>query len=236
MSEIVRGLPVKEKITLNRLRKAMAKGMKASVETLALSQVSREVDLTLLQDTRREKAASGVKVSLNTLVMAAVARTLPAHPFLNAELVENEIIVYQPVNLGMAVATPLGLIVTVIPQAETLSLAEMGERIDKLAERARSGKIGLTDIEGGTFTVSNLGMYGVDAGFPLPRPPESAILLLGAIRPRAAVIDGKIEARQTCWASLAYDHRFIDGAIAAAFLGDLNTLVNEPQRLFEQEK
>lgn len=235
MDEIRRGLPVKQKINLNRVGKAMAKGMKASVETLALSQLSRELDLTSLQSLRREQADSGSKITLNTLMMAAVARTLPKHPLLNAELVENEIIVYEPINLGMAVATPLGLIVTVVPRANNLSLEELGQKTGILAERARSGKLELADIEGGTFTLSNLGMFGVDSGFALPRPPESAILLLGAVRPRPAIVSGQLQKCETCWASLTYDHRFIDGACAAAFLDDLFNLVCNPHELLAQE-
>jgi len=232
MSETRRGLAVKEKVTLNRVRRAMAKGMRTSVETLALSQLSRELDLTLLQSMRREKANGKSGVSLNVLLMAAVARTLPDHPFLNAELVDDQIVVYQPVNLGMAVTTPSGLIVTVIHNADQLTLEDMVRCIELLAERARQGKIELTDIEGGTFTVSNLGMFGVDSGLALPRPPESAVLLLGAVRPRPVALNGQVQIGQTCWASLTYDHRFIDGALVAAFFDGLSNLVGDPQRLF----
>lgn len=231
MAETVRGLAVRQKAPLNRVQKAMAKGMKTSVETLALSQVSREMDVSGLQAARKQRA-EGKALSLNTLMMAAVARTLPAHPFLNAELVENEIVIFEPINLGMAVATPAGLIVTVIQNADACSLHEMDQEINRLADRARGGKLELTDIEGGTFTVSNLGMFGVDSGNPLPRPPESAILLFGAARPRPWVAEGQIVARETCWATLSYDHRFIDGAAAATFLSDLSDLLAEPDRLW----
>jgi len=231
MGEIRRGLPVREKIPLDRVRRAMAKGMRASVETLALSQVNRELDLTRLQVLRRGKAARPAKPSLNTLLMAATARTLPAHGWLNAELVEHEIIVYEPVNLGMAIATPSGLVVGVIQHADRLMLMEMEDCVTQLVSRARSGQLSLPDIEGGTFTVSNLGMFGVDSGLALPRPPESAVLLFGAARQRPVVIDGQVQVGETCWASLTYDHRFIDGALAAAFLEDLSRLLGEPENL-----
>lgn len=233
MAEIRRGIPVKQKIALNRVQKAMVKGMKTSVEVLALSELSRELDITELQKARKQVAAGRPAFSINTLLMAAVARCLPAHPFLNAELVENEVIVYEPVNLGMAVATPAGLIVTVVQNAGALSLDALDGEIKRLAEQARSGKLGLSDIEGGTFTVSNLGMFGVDLGNPLPRPPESAIVLFGAVRPRPWVVDGQICIRETCWATVTYDHRFIDGAATAAFLQDLSVLLGEPHRLWE---
>lgn len=213
----------------------MAQTMKASVDNAALSQVSREIDVTALQTLRGERLG-GVRprVSFNALIMAAVARTLPRHPLLNSELVDRDILVYDVVNLGMAVAVPAGLIVVVVPEAHALTLTELATAIDGLVERARSGTLSITDVEGGTFTVSNLGMYGVDGGFPLPRPPEGAILLVGDARARPAVIDGRITVRDIAWFTLTYDHRFIDGATAAAFLQDLNDLIAEPESLMSQ--
>jgi pyruvate dehydrogenase E2 component (dihydrolipoamide acetyltransferase) len=208
--------------------------MKASVENAALSQVSREIDLTPLQTLRREKLAEAQpRVSLNTLIMVAVARTLPHHPLLNAELVERDILIYDPVNLGMAVAAPEGLVVVVVPAAHTLTLFELAAAIESLVERARIGAITLPDVEGGTFTVTNLGMYGIDGGFPLPRPPEGAILLVGAARLKPAVINGQIVSRDIAWFNLTFDHRFIDGTAAAAFLQDLNNLMAAPDSLLK---
>jgi pyruvate/2-oxoglutarate dehydrogenase complex dihydrolipoamide acyltransferase (E2) component len=212
----------------------MAKGMKASVETLALSQVNRELDLSALQALRQTQAQTGeARFSLNAWIMAAAARTLPKHPYLNAQLLENEIAIYEPVNLGMAVATPLGLVVAVLQAADRLTLVELAARIEDLGERARAGRLGYKDIEGGTFTVSNLGMFGVDSGFPIPRPPESAILLVGATRPRPAAVGENIELRLTAWFCLTYDHRFIDGVTAALFLQDLQSVFDAPQSLLD---
>lgn len=219
MTDSPRGLPVKEAIPLKSIRKMMAQAMKASVETAALSQVSREIDVTPLNALRQKMAE---QISLNTLLMAAVARTLPGHPLFNAELVEGTILVYETVNLGLAVATPAGLVVPVIPAAHHLSLAELDAAIQERVARTRAGTLSMADVEGGTFTVSNLGMYGVDGGFPLPRPPEGAILLVGAARPKPAVVEGQIVIRDLAWFSLSFDHRFIDGAAAAAVLQDLN--------------
>ena len=230
MSESPRGLPVKQTIRLNRIRKAMAQTMKASVETAALSQVNREIDVTAVQTLRRQQLASiEPRISLNTLLMAAVARTLPDHPLLNAELVEKEILVYDTVNLGMAVAVPDGLIVVVIPAAHQLSLVELNATIKDKAERAHSGQLKMADVEGGTFTLSNLGMYGIDGGFPLPRPPEPAILLVGVAQAKPVVMDGAVVIREMARFSLNYDHRFIDGATASLFLQDLNARLVNPQ-------
>ncbi|MGQ9766783.1 MAG: methenyltetrahydromethanopterin cyclohydrolase [Anaerolineae bacterium] len=209
-----RGLPVREAVPLGIVRKAMARGMKTAVTTAALSQVSCELDLSALAEVRRTwPAERAARPSLNTLIMAAVARTLPAHPLLNAELVDETIVTFDCVNLGMAVAVPDGLIVVVIPAADRLPLADLAAACEDRPRRTRTGKLKLADIEGDTFTVSNLGMYGVDAGVPLLRPPESAILLVGAARAWPVVRDGQIVVSDVAWFSLSFDHRFIDGAL-----------------------
>lgn len=197
----------------------MVQSMEESVRRAALSQVTREMDLSAVQAARA--AAGDRRRSVNTYIMAAVARALPNHPLLNAELVENAIVTFEAINLGMAVATPDGLVVTVIRDADQKSLDELEAAANDLATRARAGKLKLPDIEGGTFTVSNLGMYGIDGGFPLPRPPEGAILLVGRMRDQLAVVNGQLTQRPMAWFSLAFDHRFIDGAAAAAFLQEV---------------
>lgn len=227
MTESPRGLPVKEVIRLKSIRKAMAKTMKASVDSAALSQVTREIDVTELQQLRQTNFKSQ-NISLNTLIMFAAAKTLKQHPLLNAELVEREILIYESVNLGMAVATPEGLIVAVIADADTRSVVELSESIGAVAERARTGQLALKDVEGGTFTVSNLGMYGVDGGFPIPRAPEGAILLVGTARAKPAVVNDEIVVRQLALFNLTFDHRFIDGATAAMFLRDLSAAIEQP--------
>ena len=214
-----RSIAVKQTLPLGQVRKMMAKTMVESVQRAALSQVTREMDLSAVQTARQ--AAGEKRHSLNTYILAAVARTLPHHPLLNAELVENSVLVFDAVNLGMAVAVPDGLVVTVLRDADKKSLDELAAAAAELSARARSGKIKLADIEGGTFTVSNLGMFGVDGGFPLPRPPEGAILLVGRVQTRPAWVDGAVAPRDSAWCSLTFDHRFIDGAAAAAFLQEL---------------
>ena len=214
-----RSIPVKQVMPLGRVRKMMAQSMQESVQRAALSQVTREMDLSVVEAVRA--AAGERRHSLNTYIMAAVAQALPNHPLLNAELVENTIVVFDAVNLGMAVAVDDGLVVTVVRDADMLSLDEVAAASGDLAGRARNGKLKLADIEGGSFTVSNLGMFGVDGGFPLPRPPEGAILLIGRVRAQPAVVDGVLVERPVAWFSLTFDHRFIDGAAAAAFLQEL---------------
>lgn len=221
-----RSVAVRQVIPLGRMRKMMAQSMQESVQRAALSQVTREMDLSAVQAAR--VAAGEQRHSLNTYIMAAVAQTLPNHPLLNAELVENNIVVFDAVNLGMAVAVGDGLVVTVVRAADQLSLGELAAAIGDLAGRARSGKLKLADIEGGSFTVSNLGMFGVDGGFPLPRPPEGAILLIGRVRAQPALVEGALVERPVAWFSLTFDHRFIDGAAAAAFLQELQEKLASP--------
>jgi len=223
-----RGLAVKQTLPLGRVRRVMAQSMRDSVQRGALSQITREIDLTALVAARRGLTSPP---SLNVFLLAAVAGTLPRHPLLNAELVGDQVLVYEPVNLGMAVAVADGLIVVVLRDAQLKSLAELAEAAEAVAARARNGKLTYADIEGGTFTVSNLGMFGVDGGFPLPRPPEGAILLVGRALPRPAVVDGAIAIRELAWFSLTFDHRFIDGAAAAAFLKDLDSVLAKPEAL-----
>lgn len=232
MTESPRGLPIKKIIRIKSVRKVMAQTMKASVDNSALSQVTREVDVTALQAMRQSQwSDSDGRVSLNTLLMAATARTLRQHPLLNAELVDRDILLYDAVNLGMAVATPDGLVVVVVKDADRLSIDKMDTAIDLLAVRARDGNLTMPDVEGGTFTASNLGMYGIDGGFPIPRTPEGAILLLGTAREKPSVVDGEIAIRNMAMFNLTFDHRFIDGATAAAFLQDLNALLARPEQL-----
>ena len=228
-----RGLAVRQSIALGRVRKAMVQSMHESVQRAALSLVTREMDLGEVQAARQ--AAGEKRLSLNTYIMSAVAHALPSHPLLNAELVDDKILVYDAVNLGMAVAIPDGLIVAVIRDAHKKSLTELDEAAKSVAERARTGKIGFADIEGGTFTVSNLGMYGVDGGFPLPRPPEGAILLVGRVRPQPRLMDGALVNRDHAWLSLTFDHRFIDGASAAQFLETVQQTLLNPGTLSEPQ-
>lgn len=220
-----RGIPVKQSMPLSRVRRMMAQSMEESIRRAALSQVMREMDLSAIH--RARTAAGRPRYSINTYVLAAVARSLPAHPLLNAELIENTVVLFDAVNLGMAVATPEGLMVPVIHHADQKSLAELAAIADDLATRARSNKLKLTDIEGGTFTVSNLGMYGIDGGFPLPRPPEGAILLVGRMREQPVIVDGQLTQRSVAWFSLTFDHRFIEGATAAAFLEEIQKQLAE---------
>ena len=225
MNTTHRGVVVRQILPLNRLQKNMAKAMKTSLDTLALCQVSRELDLSALQPFET--------FGLNSLLMVSVAQTLTTHPLLTAELTADGMVQFDSINLGMAIALPQGLVVAVLHGADQMNIKQMDTACRDLADRARSNRLTLADIEGGTFTVSNLGSLGIDSGIAIPRPPESAILLFGAAKPRALVVDGELAIRTTCIATLSYDHRFIDGAGAAAFLNDLYVFLLNPEFLLE---
>ena len=176
-------------------------------------------------DAARPPAISAIRSTRTS--MAAVARTLPNHPLLNAELVDNNLVVFDAVNLGMAVAVSGWAGRDGDPRRRQEVARRTGARGQELLAGARAGKLKLADIEGGSFTVSNLGMFGVDGGFPLPRPPEGAILLVGRVRAQPALVDGALVERPMAWFSLTFDHRFIDGAAAAAFLQELQEQLSD---------
>lgn len=214
---------------LTRIQKAMVRSMSKAVSGPALSQVTREIDLGSVIADRTDR---GPGHSINTYVMAAVASILGDHPLINGRLGDGEVLVADRVNLGMAVAVDDGLVVPVIHGADRLSFSHLDTAIAAAAEKARTGKLKFEDVDGGTFTVSNLGMFGVDGGFALPPPPQAAILLVA--RAKRVLIpgsDGSPEARTQAWFGLTYDHRFIDGASAARALADLDAALADAPAL-----
>jgi pyruvate dehydrogenase E2 component (dihydrolipoamide acetyltransferase) len=216
---------------LTRIQKGMVKSMSRAVTGPALSQVTRELDLGSVVADRVDR---GPGHSINTYVMAAVASVLGDHPLVNGRLEDGAVIVPDRVNLGMAVAVDEGLVVPVIHGADRLTFRQLDTAIAAAAEKARAGKLKFEDIEGGTFTVSNLGMFGIDGGFALPPPPQAAILLVARARPVLVPdADGAPEARTLAWFGLTYDHRFVDGATAARLLTDLDSALSDAPALRE---
>ena len=214
---------------LTRLQKAMAKTMSQAVTTAALSQVAREIDMSSVQ---RDRASATERSSINTYVLAAVAASLAHHPMLNGRLEERSVIVPDQVNLGIAVSVPDGLVVPIIHGADRLSFAELGDAASVAADKARNGELAFPDVEGGTFTVSNLGMFGIDGGFAIPPPPQGAILLVGRVRDSFVPNEqGAPVVKPLCWCGLSFDHRFIDGATAARFLLDIDAALGDAARL-----
>ncbi len=214
---------------LTRLQRAMVKTMTTAVSTTALSQVTREIDLAAVLADREARAD---RPSINTYVLAAVANRLGDHPLLNGRLEGREVLVADRVHLGVAVAVDDGLVVPVIHGADRLSFADLDAAVATAARKARDDELTLPDIEGGTFTVSNLGMFGVDGGFAIPPPPQAAILLVGRVQERFVPDgNGAPVLRPSAWFGLTFDHRFIDGVAAARLLEDLDATLADAATL-----
>ncbi len=218
---------------LTRLQRAMVKSMSNAVSTAALSQVTRVVDMSAVMADRVSRTD---RPSINTYILAAVASRLGAHPMLNGRLEGREVMAADQVNLGVAVSVAEGLVVPVIHGADRMSFAALGDAVAVCAEKSRANKLTFDDIEGGTFTVSNLGMFGIDGGVAIPPQPQGAILLVGRATDQFVPDDaGQPVVRSLCTFGLTFDHRFIDGAAAAALLADVNNALQDAPALANNE-
>jgi pyruvate dehydrogenase E2 component (dihydrolipoamide acetyltransferase) len=173
------------------------------------------------------------KITYTDLLVKVVAVLLQKHPRLNASWHEGRILLNEPVNIGIAAASDEGLIVPVIQRANTLSVSQLAQQRKELVERTRSGKVRLEDVSGGTFTISNLGMYGVDSFKAIINPPQAAILAVGRIADRVVPVGGQPAVQSMMSLSLSCDHRVVDGARAAQFLTELADVLEEPLALLE---
>ena len=171
-----------------------------------------------------------IRISYNALLVKLAAECLHLFPNINVSLTRDGIREHKSINIGVAVDTDRGLMVPVIKNARQLSLVEIQELLQDLAKRALEGRSTPEDLEGGTFTITNLGAYGIDAFTPIINPPESAILGVGRILSRPIGVDGKVVLRETVVLSLTFDHRLIDGAPAARFMQKLSELLTQPHQ------
>ena len=225
-----------ELVPLKGVRKIIAQRMEASWHAAPHISFTVSIDMTEAEARRTEwNAARGdeePRLSVTGLIIKAVADLLPRHRYLNASLRGEEVLLHHAVNVGMAVARDEGLIVPVLKGADRLTLGEIAFQCSDLAERAREGKLTPDEVTGGTFTVSNLGMFGVEQFTAIINPPESAILAVGTLGPEPVVVGGNVEVRQRMRATLSVDHRVADGALAGRFLQDLRKTLEAPQPLF----
>jgi pyruvate dehydrogenase E2 component (dihydrolipoamide acetyltransferase) len=231
-------LPTAESIPVAGLRRIIAERMAISHQTTARVTLVTEVDATAFAAGREQLKAAvesewGFAPGYNDLLGVIVARALREFPYMNARLsADSQTIERLPyVNLGMAVDTERGLLVPVIRNADQKGLRAFGVELRTLVERARLGKALPDDLSGGTFTITNLGMYDIDAFTPIINLPEAAILGAGRIQARPVVYGGQIVARQMWALSLSFDHRLVDGAPAARFLQRIKRLVENPYLL-----
>jgi len=221
-------------IPLTAMRRTIARRLSQSMQTAPHFYVTSVIDTGKLADLRKQINAyatadpSLVKISFNDLIIKAVARTLVQMPQVNISFTEEKLLQKKQVHIGMAVALEQGLIVPVIHNADQRGILDIAREAQRLAEAARSGKLRPEDLSGGTFTVSNLGMFDVDSFTAVINPPESAILAVGSITPTPVVVDGQVVVRDRMKVTLSSDHRAIDGATAARFLQAFKRLLEEP--------
>ena len=222
---------------MSRMRKTIAANMVRSVQTIPHLTNFDDADVTELEHLRKASAAeyakSNLKLTALSFVIKAVSLSLRQHPSVNATIdpEKGEIVYKDYVNVGLAVDTPRGLVVPVLRNCDQLSIPQIAQAIADTAEKAKNAQYGLEDLKGGTFTISNLGAVGGAYSTPIINWPEVAILLLGRSRKMPVVHDDKIESRLMMPLSLSYDHRIIDGAMAARFLNEVIGYLESPGRL-----
>lgn len=226
---------VKQVIPLTPTRKTIAERLAYSYRTAVHASIGLEVDMTEILRLREElnkliEPDIKTKVSLTDILIKVTACALREHPILNSTLDENEIKVFEDINIGLAVASERGLIVPVIRQADKKSLKEIVLIRNELVQKARYGKLTVEDVTGSTFTISNMGMYGITSGMSIINPPEVAILSVGAVVEKPVAKDGKIEIRPMMGIGLSFDHRVIDGATAALFLHSIKNYLESPKK------
>jgi pyruvate dehydrogenase E2 component (dihydrolipoamide acetyltransferase) len=205
----------REKLT--RIQQIGARNLVASWQSVPHFVQMVRVDMSQTLTARKALNASGGNLSVTDLLLYAAARALTENPRINASFADGEMLIYDRVNLGVAVDTPEGLVVPVVHGAHQLGLAELSDRVRQLVQKARAKKLAPAELEGATFTVSNLGTFGVENGTPVIFAPQAALMFAGAIRDDVLAIEGRAEVRPVMQIAIAYDHRGIDGATAARF-------------------
>ncbi|GII77395.1 dihydrolipoamide acetyltransferase component of pyruvate dehydrogenase complex [Sphaerisporangium rufum] len=224
-----------ERIPVKGVRKATAAAMVGSAFTAPHVTEWLQVDVTGTMDAVRRLRElpdfAEVKVSPLLLVAKAVITAVRRHPMVNSTWADDEIVVKRYVNLGIAAATPRGLIVPNIKEAQELSLPELAGALGELTEKARSGRTQPADMAGGTITITNVGVFGVDAGTPILNPGEAAILAFGQIRDLPWVVDGQIVPRKVTTLALSFDHRIVDGELGSRMLRDVGAMLEDPLRM-----
>jgi pyruvate dehydrogenase E2 component (dihydrolipoamide acetyltransferase) len=239
-AETVRTAPVfgpdrEQRVPIKGVRKLTAENMVASAFTAPHVTEFLTVDVTrstrALERLRERREWREVRVSPLLLVAKAVLLAIPRHPMINStwSAANEEIVVTEYVNLGIAAATPRGLVVPNIKDAGRLSLRELADALTGLVSVAKEGRTAPADMSGGTFTITNVGVFGVDTGTPILPPGEAAILAFGAIRPMPWVHKGQIKVRDVTTLSLSFDHRIIDGELGSKFLSDVGAFLGDPE-------
>ena len=226
-----------ERIKMSRLRQTIAKRLKEAQENAAMLTTFNEVDMTNIIEMRKNNQEDfqkrfGIKLGFMSFFVKACVLGLKSFPAINAEIEGQEIIYKNYYNISFAVGTEKGLVVPVIRNADELSFAEIEKNIKTISEKAREGKLIIDDLQGGTFTISNGGVYGSMLSTPILNPPQSGVLGMHNIVERPIAIDGEIEIRPVMYLALSYDHRIIDGKDSVSFLKLIKENLEDPGKLF----
>jgi len=226
-----------ERIKMTRLRQTIAKRLKQAQENAALLTTFNEVDMTNVMKMRKENQEDfqnryGIKLGFMSFFVKACVVSLKNFPAVNAEIEKDEIIYKNYYNISFAVGTDKGLVVPVLKNADELSFADIEKNIKEISEKARDGKLSIEDLQGGTFTISNGGVYGSMLSTPILNLPQSGVLGMHNIVDRPTAVDGEIKIRPIMYLALSYDHRIIDGKESVSFLKMIKENLEDPRRLF----
>jgi 2-oxoglutarate dehydrogenase E2 component (dihydrolipoamide succinyltransferase) len=225
-----------ERVRMSRRRSTIAKRLVEAQHTAAMLTTFNEVDMTAIMEVRKRrkeafKEKHGVGLGFMSFFTKATVGALKAFPLLNAEIQGEDIIIKKYYDIGVAVATEQGLVVPVVRNADRLSFAEIEREIATLAKRARENKLSLQDLQGGTFTITNGGVFGSLMSTPILNAPQVGILGMHGIKERPVAVNGQVEIRPMMYIALSYDHRIVDGAEAVQFLAKIKELVEDPESL-----
>ena len=226
-----------ERIKMTRLRQTIAKRLKQAQENAALLTTFNEVDMTNIMEMRKEnqedfQSRYNIKLGFMSFFVKACVVALKNFPAVNAEIDGDEIVYKNYYNISFAVGTDKGLVVPVLRNADELSFADIEKNIKEISEKARDGKLTIEDLQGGTFTISNGGVYGSMLSTPILNLPQSGVLGMHNIVERPVVVDGEIKIRPIMYLALSYDHRIIDGKESVSFLKMIKENLEDPRRLF----
>lgn len=230
------GLRSERRVKMTRLRKRIAERLKGAQNTYAMLTTFNEVDMTNLMAMRKEYKEEflerhGVKLGFMSAFVKASANALELVPAVNGVIEDDEILYRDYYDVSVAVATPKGLVVPVLRDVDTMSFADVEKTINEMGRKARDGTLSIDEMAGGTFTISNGGVFGSLMGTPIINPPQSAILGMHATKMRPAVVDGQVVPRPMMYLALTYDHRLVDGREAVTFLKRIKEIIEDPRRL-----
>jgi len=225
-----------ERVKMTRLRQTIARRLKEAQNTAAMLTTYNEVDMTEVMSLRNEykelfEKKHGVKLGFMSFFTKACCHALHEVPEVNAEIDGTDVVYKNFVHMGIAVGTPTGLVVPVVRDADRMGFAEIEKKINELGARARDGKLSMADMQGGTFTISNGGVFGSLMSSPILNPPQSGILGMHKIQDRPVVVSGEIVIRPMMYLALSYDHRIVDGKGAVTFLVRVKEALEDPRRL-----